>query len=142
MQVREIMTKNLEIVPVDCTVFDAAKKMKQFNIGVLPIGDKEKVVGILTDRDITVQAVAAGLNPQECKVQDIMSKQVETIMADSNVEEASQRMADQQIRRLVVVDQDQKPIGMLSLGDISTKVDEEKAGEALQEISEPSRPMH
>lgn len=142
MQVRDIMTKNLEIIPADCTVLDAAKKMKQLNIGVLPIGDKEKVVGILTDRDITVEAVAADVDVTECKVQDIMSRKVETISAESDVEEASQRMADQQIRRLVVVDQSNKPIGMLSLGDFATKADEDKAGDTLQEISEPSRPMH
>lgn len=142
MRVQEIMSKNLEIIPPECTVVDAAKKMKQLNVGVLPVGDKEKVVGILTDRDITVQAVAAGLDVQSCKVDEIMSKKVETIKADSDADEASRRMADQQIRRLVVVDENQRPIGMLSLGDISTKVDEDKAGQALQEISEPSRPMH
>lgn len=142
MQVQQIMTKQLEFVPANCTVVEAAKKMKQLDVGVLPVGDEDKVLGILTDRDITIEAVASGKNLQDCTVQDIMSTQVQTISADADVKEASQKMSQEQIRRLIVVDQQRKPVGIVSLGDVATRVDEQEAGQALQDISEPSHPRH
>lgn len=142
MQIRDIMTKNVEVIPVNCSVQEAAQKMKDLNVGALPIGDKSKVQGLLTDRDIAIQVVAAGKNPQSCKVQEIMTSPIQWIDQDSSVEEAADMMSDKQIRRLLVMDRNQKPVGFLSLGDIATKVDEQRAGESLQDISRPSQPAH
>ncbi len=142
MRVQEVMTKNLEILPPESTVFDAAKKMKELDVGVLPIGDKERVIGVLTDRDITLGVVASDKDARDCKVQDIMSKDVETISSDSDIDEATEKMSAQQIRRLVVIDKDQRPVGIVSLGDLATKSSEARAGKALGDISEPSRPSH
>ena len=142
MQVKEIMTKSLQFVPADSSVIEAAQKMKQFDVGVLPVGDQDKVLGMVTDRDITIQAVASGRSLQDLRVQDVMSSDVKTVPWDADVKEASQIMADSQIRRLIVVDPQMKPVGIISLGDLATEGDEEQAGQALQDISEPNHPRH
>lgn len=142
MQVQDIMTKKLEFIPADCNIIEAAQMMKQLDVGALPVGDEDKVLGILTDRDIAIEAVASGKNLQRCSVQDVMSSQVQTISLDADVKEASEKMSQEQVRRLIVLDKQKKPVGIVSLGDLATKFDEEHAGRALQDISEPSHPRH
>lgn len=139
MKVRDKMTKNVEYVNPSNTVVEAAQVMQKLNVGSVPVFDQNKVVGVVTDRDIVVRNVAHGKIPQETKVQDVMTSQVTTVTPDMDVEEVSKIMAQQQIRRVPVVENNQL-VGILSLGDIATdyRFDTE-ASEALTEISKNKR---
>jgi CBS domain-containing protein len=120
------------------TLAEAAKKMASQDIGSLPVcSDKRKLVGIITDRDITVRAVARGLDPNQTRVQDVMTREVLSCRADSAVEDACELMESRQVRRLVVTDGEGAPIGILSLGDIALSLREHQAGEVLRKVSEP-----
>jgi CBS domain-containing protein len=141
MQVHEIMTRNPEIVEPDATLRDAARKMKELDVGSLPVGWVDDLSGIITDRDIAVRAVAEGRDPQRTKVSEIMTHGVVTVREDDDIRNAISKMREQQIRRVVVTDRDERPIGMLSLGDIAVDIDDENIiGELLDRISRPSQP--
>lgn len=135
MKVREKMSKSVGYVKPTNTVVEAAQVMQKLNVGSVPVFDQNKVVGVVTDRDIVVRNVAHGKVPQDTKVQDVMTSQVTTVTPDMDVEEVSKIMAQQQIRRVPVVENNQL-VGILSLGDIATdyRFDTE-ASEALTEIS-------
>ncbi len=140
-KVREVMTSDVDIVTPSAKISDAAEKMRNLNVGSLPVLDQQELVGIITDRDITIRATADGASPDEVTVGQIMSHSVETVSPDTLLDEATRRMAELQIRRLPVVENG-KLIGMLSLGDIATEPDERnKAGAALTNISYPSEPQ-
>lgn len=142
MQVKDVMTRDIELISAQSSVVEAAKLMKELNVGALPVGDKANVQGLVTDRDLAIQVIAEGRNPNECRVEQVMSSPVEWISEDEDIDAASRLMADRKIRRLIVMSKDQKPVGFLALGDIATKGDEDKAKEALSTISEPSHPSH
>ncbi len=142
MQVKDVMTKDVEVIPGRYSIVEVAKIMKEMDIGAIPVGDQQKVDGIITDRDIVLKVIAEGKALDQCTAKDVMTSPIQTIEADCDIEEAQQLMADKQVRRLVVVDENQKPIGMLALGDLATKSDENLAGQALQQVSEPSHPRH
>lgn len=135
MKVRDKMTKSVGYVNPSNTVVEVAQVMQKLNVGSVPVFDQNKVVGVVTDRDIVVRNVAHGKIPQDTKVQDVMTSQVTTVTPDMDVEEVSKIMAQQQIRRVPVVENNQL-VGILSLGDIATdyRFDTE-ASEALTEIS-------
>lgn len=139
MQVREVMTANVECVFPRATLVDAARKLKKLDVGSLPVcGDGNQVIGLVTDRDIVIRAVADGRSMHETKVQDIMTPQVECCFEDQPVEQAAQIMHDKQIRRLIVLNRDKHLAGILSLGDIAIDTDEDIAGHALEGISQPA----
>ncbi len=141
MQIKEIMTKNPEEIPVIESVMDAAEKMKQFNVGVMPIFKNDMVVGIVTDRDIVVRAIAEGRNPKDTPVMDIMSRNVITCPENTDVKDAAKVMEEHRVRRLIVTDPSGKAVGIVSLGDIATKAQMRDIGsEILEKVSEPSRP--
>jgi CBS domain-containing protein len=129
------MTDNVECCSLLDNVFEVAVKMKELNVGAIPIVDQEKLVGMITDRDIVIRGVAEK-HPGSTKVEDIMSDKLITITADASTQEAAKLMADHQIRRLPVVEGD-KLIGIVSLGDFAIrKMTDDQAKEALTEISE------
>jgi CBS domain-containing protein len=129
------MTDNVECCTLLDNVFEVALKMKELNVGAIPIVDQEKLVGMITDRDIVVRGVAEK-HPGSTKVEDIMSSKLVTISADAASQEAAKLMAEHQIRRLPVVEGD-KLIGIVSLGDFAIrKLTDDQAKEALTEISE------
>jgi CBS domain-containing protein len=133
--IRDIMTDNVECCSLLDNVFEVAVKMKELNVGAIPIVDQEKLVGMITDRDIVIRGVAEK-HPGSTKVEDIMSDKLITITADASTQEAAKLMADHQIRRLPVVEGD-KLIGIVSLGDFAIrKMTDDQAKEALTEISE------
>jgi CBS domain-containing protein len=141
MQIRDIMTREVEVVAVDAPVRDAAAKMKQLDVGAIPVCDGQKLTGVLTDRDIAVRLAAEGRNPAETRVSEIMTRDLYYCFEDQDVEEAATVMEAGQIRRLPILDQDRQLVGIISLGDISVRSDEKKAaGEALEGISEPAAP--
>jgi CBS domain-containing protein len=134
-KIRDIMTDNVECCTLLDNVFEVAVKMKELNVGAIPIVDQDKLVGMITDRDIVVRGVAEK-HPGSTKVEDIMSSKLVTISADATSQEAAKLMAEHQIRRLPVVEGD-KLIGIVSLGDFAIrKLTDDQAKEALTEISE------
>jgi CBS domain-containing protein len=134
-KIRDIMTDNVECCTLLDNVFEVAVKMKELNVGAIPIVDQDKIVGMITDRDIVVRGVAEK-HPGSTKVEDIMSSKLVTINADATTKEAAELMAEHQIRRLPVVEGD-KLIGIVSLGDFAIrKMTDDQAKEALTEISE------
>jgi CBS domain-containing protein len=136
--VRELMTTDVDRVAPSSKITDAAKQMRDLNIGSLPVVDRQEVVGIITDRDIAVRATADGVNPDEVLVKEVMTANPVTISPDQKVSEAADLMAQHQIRRLPVVENG-KLVGILSLGDVATEPDAaDEAGSALSDISRPS----
>jgi CBS domain-containing protein len=134
-KIRDIMTDQVECCTLLDNVFEVAVKMKELNVGAIPIVDKDKLVGMITDRDIVIRGVAEK-HPGSTKVEDIMSDKLITISADASTKEAANLMADHQIRRLPVVEGD-KLIGIVSLGDFAIRqMTDDQAKEALSEISE------
>lgn len=141
MELREIMTRNPEVVSGEASLKEAAAKMKDLDVGLLPVCDGDRMQGMLTDRDITIRATAAGKDPGKTKVADIMSTDVAYCFEDQEVAEAASLMEARQIRRLPILSQDKRLVGIVSLGDIAVHGgDRDLAGEALQEVSEPAQP--
>ena len=137
MKVQEIMTKVVAVLPLDAELSEVARVMRDYDIGSVPIADKEQLVGMVTDRDIVVRAVADGVALDARRAGDVMSPSVLYCFEDQSVEEALGVMSEQQVRRLPVLDAERQLVGVVSLGDVSQAV-AQKAGGALKEISEPA----
>lgn len=134
-KVRDMMTGSAECIGEQETVVKAARKMEEYNVGAMPIcGTDDRLIGMLTDRDIVVKVVAAGKDPASVTALDLAQGTPFYIDADASADEAIQLMEQHKVRRLPVIS-DQKLIGMLSQGDLATNIDESKAGELLQAIS-------
>src|SRR5207248_8749950 len=120
---------------------EAAGKMKALDVGPLPVCEGDQLVGMLTDRDITVRATAEALPPGLGRVQDVMTPDVVYCFEDQDVQEAARLMREHQIRRLVVLNRDKRLAGIVSLGDLAVETGDEKlAGETLERVSEPASP--
>jgi CBS domain-containing protein len=142
MRVKEVMTTGVEVIHPDSTLHEAAARMKALDIGLLPVGDGGRLVGMLTDRDITVRATAEGEDPTAIRVRDIMTEGVLYCFEDQLVAEAAQLMQEHQVRRLVVLDRDKRLVGIVSLGDLAVETgDEELAAQTLGQVSEPTPPL-
>jgi CBS domain-containing protein len=144
MQIREIMTQGAEVVYLDDAAQEAAAKMRELDVGALPVCDGDKLQGLITDRDIAIRLVAEGRDVAQTKVSDIMTPGVSYCFDDQTVEEAVMLMEAEQIRRLPIMNRERQLVGMLSLGDLALRTegteDEDLAEEALKDISEPSDP--
>lgn len=139
----EVMTPDVKSISPQETVRRAAQLMDELNVGALPVCDGEKLVGMITDRDITVRATAAGQGPDDAHVADIMSGKVRWCFDDQTVDEVMQQMGDTQIRRVPVVDHDtHQLVGIVSLGDFATKhsAQVDRTLEKISTPAEPSRP--
>lgn len=140
MKVRDIMTKEVAYINPESTVSEAAQLMQKHNVGSIPVCDQNGVVGIVTDRDIVVRNVAHGKSPQETRVRDVMTGQVNTATPDMEVDAAADLMAQYKVRRLPVVENN-RIVGMVSLGDIACdRKFNFEASKALAEISTPAKP--
>jgi CBS domain-containing protein len=138
MKLSHIMTGGIESVLPQATLAEAAKKMASQDIGSLPVcAEPRKVVGIITDRDITVRAVARGMDPSRTRVDEVMTREVLSCRSDADVEEACELMEQRQVRRLLVTGDDDSPVGIVSLGDIALCLRENQSGEVLRKVSEP-----
>lgn len=135
MKISEVMTRNVRVVAPSQTVREAARLMGELDVGALPVADNEKLVGMITDRDIAVRAVAQGRGP-DATVSEAMTQDVKYCFEDETTDEVTRNMADIQVRRLPVVDRNKRLVGILSLGDLS-HADTPDAGEALKGISKP-----
>ena len=140
MKVSEIMTKEVEVISGDVKLDSAARKMRDLDIGMLPISDGERISGILTDRDIVVRSTADGKDPKEVVAGDVASTDIIGCRQDDEVEDVIAKMKQNRVRRIPVIDGDDKLVGVVSLGDVAVEASEGSAGEALEEISSPNRP--
>jgi CBS domain-containing protein len=135
MQVKEIMTPDVEFVTTDTTLEKTAERMRDLNVGELPVVLGEEAVGVITDRDIVVRAVAHGLVPQAAKVTEAMTEGVVACSQEDDIEKAAEIMANRKIRRLLVMDAGGKMSGVVSLGDVALNLDKSKVGGVLAQIS-------
>jgi len=137
MKVSEAMTRDVSVASPDETIRQAAKTMASLDAGVLPVGENDHLIGMITDRDIAIRGIAQGKG-DKAKVRDVMTEDVKYCFDDQEVEEVTRNMADIQVRRLPVLNRDKRLVGILSLGDIAISCDDAKvAGDALQGISRP-----
>ena len=142
VQVKDIMTRNVEVVHPEATLWEAAQKMAALDVGMLPVCSGDQLVGMLTDRDITVRATAEGRDPKTTRVHEVMTPEVVYVFEDDDVSEAARIMMEQQIRRLVVLNQSKQLAGIISLGDLAVHTgDTQQAGQTLEGVSEPSEPQ-
>lgn len=141
MQVKEIMTGDVETISSNATLTEAAQKMRSLEVGALPVWEEDNLVGMITDRDITVRAIAEGKDASNMCVSEIMTPEVFYCFEDDDVYAAARMMEEKAIHRLLVLSSDEKPIGFISLADFAVKTrDEHLAWEVLEKISEPACP--
>jgi len=138
--VSQVMTRGVRTMSPDDTVRFAAQAMDELNVGAVPVCDGERLVGMVTDRDITVRGVAQGRPVETTKLRDVMTPDVQWCYEDQSLDEVTERMREAQIRRLPVVDHERHLVGILSLGDVATKAGKHEASDALAGISQPSEP--
>ena len=136
MKIEDVMTHDVAVVSPDETIQQAARLMDELDIGAVPVADNERLVGMLTDRDIVVRAVADGLGP-DTQVGNVMTPDVKYCFCDQEVAEVSDNMADIQIRRLPMVDRGKRLVGIIALGDIATCGENDYVADALAGISRP-----
>jgi CBS domain-containing protein len=141
MQVKEIMTRDVETVRRDTLLTDAAERMRTHDIGILPVWDGEQLQGIVTDRDIAVRAIVKNQQPELLRCQDVMTQNVVFCFEDQEVTEAGRIMQDHKIRRLPVINRQRHLVGIISIGDIALGTGDTKlVGVSVQEVSAPDVP--
>ena len=134
-KIADAMTSNPRAIDAEKPVAYAAKMMKDENVGFAPIVEGDRLVGTLTDRDIAVKVVAEGKDPQTTPVREIASTNVVTVEPDQDLDEALQLMASHQVRRLPVVEQDRKLVGIVAQADVAQEASPKQVGEMVEEIS-------
>jgi CBS domain-containing protein len=140
MQLSQILTHDVETIPPTASIRDAARRMKELDVGALPVCDGSRLLGMITDRDIAVRAVADGREPERTAVTEAMTPEVIFCYEDEDVRQAADLMEQKQIRRLPVMSRDKKLVGIVSLGDLALQGNDRLSGEALQQISQPGGP--
>ena len=142
MKAQDIMAKNPQVVTPQTRIQDAARLMKQEDVGIIPVVESEssrRLVGVVTDRDIAIRHVAAGHSSADCPVSEAMSTGVRTAKADDDVDDIMDLMGREQVRRVPIVDERGSLVGIVSQADIARKAkDDRKAGETVERISKPS----
>jgi CBS domain-containing protein len=134
MKVSECMTRNVTLANPDMTLCQAARMMAECDAGVLPVGENDRLIGMLTDRDIAIRGVAENKGP-DATVREAMSPEVRWCYEDDDIEEVLQNMADEQIRRMPVLNRDKRLVGIVSIGDLSASAPPQRAGMTLESIS-------
>ena len=135
MKVRDLMHKGVEIMPPDTPITKLAKKMREMDIGAIPVGSHGELVGMVTDRDLAMRAIAADKDATKLTARDVMSKGIVYCRDSEGVEDAVRIMEQKQIRRLPVLDENKRLVGMLSLGDVCHCTSRQISGEALHAVS-------
>jgi CBS domain-containing protein len=137
--VKDVMSRDVEVISPDALITEAARRMRDGDFGMMPVGENDRMIGTISDRDIVVRSVAESLDNNSVKVRDVMSDGIRWAYEDEPVERAAAIMGEYQIRRLPIVSRDKRLVGIVALGDIAVKKSEPaQAGEALAEISEQS----
>ena len=141
MQLREVMTRDVEVIGPDATLEEAARKMDALDVGPLPVCENDRLVGMITDRDVTVRATAAGRDPTTTRVREAMTEDLVFCREEEDVETAAQLMKSRQVRRLPVLNEQHRVVGIVSLGDLAVQAgDERLSGGIPESVSEPSQP--
>jgi CBS domain-containing protein len=139
MIVRDVMTKGAECVSPAASLQEAARKMRDLDVGPLPVCENDRLVGMVTDRDITVRAVAEGYHPRTATIKEVMTPDVVYCFEDQDVQQAANLMKQNQVRRLTVLNRDKRLVGIVSLGDLAVETgDEHLTGRTLEEVSLPT----
>src|SRR5262252_4814604 len=136
MKVSEAMTKDVRVVNPDDTIRKAARTMASIDAGVLPVGENDRLIGMITDRDIAIRGVAQGKSP-DTKIREVMSEEVLYCFDDQELEDVARNMADIKVRRLPVLNRNKHLVGIVSLGDLSRKEDPAVTAKAVSNISKP-----
>ena len=137
-ELKDLMSRDVKVISPDMSIREAASQMLKGDFGMMPVGDADAMVGTISDRDIVIRAVALGLGV-DTKVRDVMSPGVSSVQETDTVDQAVKIMSERQVRRLPVVNQDKKLVGIVALGDLAVKDSESRPAEkALSEISKPS----
>lgn len=138
MKLRDIMTPQVEVLPPTATLRECAEKMRSLNVGAIPVGENDRLLGMVTDRDLVIQAMAQGHDPNVFQIREVMTSPITYCFEDDDIESAARIMEVRQIRRLVVLNRQKRLVGIVSLGDVAAKTRrEELSGEVLQKVSEP-----
>ena len=136
--IKELMSRDVQVISPDATIREAAQHMLKGNFGMLPVGENDRMIGSISDRDIAIRAVAAGKDT-DTKVREIMSEGIHWAYEDDSVTDVAKRMSEHQIRRLPIVNADKRLVGIVALGDFAVdSADIAVAGEVLADISQPS----
>jgi CBS-domain-containing membrane protein len=138
MKVKDLMSRDVKIVSPDDTLDKAAKIMAEADTGVLPVAENDRLVGMLTDRDITIRAVARNKIPAQTRVRDVMTDDVKYVFDDESAEDVARNMSELQVRRLPVLNRDKRLVGIVSLGDLARKRASAPEKKALEGVSQPS----
>ncbi len=139
MNLKDVMTSHVEVIRPETTLEDAAKKMKDVDAGSMPVCDGDRLVGMVTDRDITVRATAQGVDPKSMTVKEVMSPDVVYGFEEQDVADAARIMEDKQIRRLLVLNRQKRLVGIVSLGDLATRASSAAiTEEVVEQVSEPT----
>jgi CBS domain-containing protein len=136
MKISEVMTRDVQTVRPDQSAQEAARLMLKAEAGSIPVTDGDRLIGMITDRDIAVRGVAKGYGP-DTPIRELMTDDIICARLDDSVEDVASRMSEAQVRRLPVIDQDEKLCGIVSLGDLSREADTDCAAEALEGVSQP-----
>ena len=137
-QLKDLMSRDVKVISPEMTIREAAGKMRDGDFGMMPVGEDDRLIGTISDRDIAIRAVAEGKDP-DTKVRDVMSEGVAWAYEDDSVEQAAKIMSERQVRRLPVVDRDKRLVGIVALGDFAVESSEIRpAAQALSEISKPT----
>jgi CBS domain-containing protein len=139
MKVAEAMSRDVCVVDPNQSICDVACSMAQIDAGAMPVGENDRLIGMITDRDIAVRAVAAGKGPQT-PVREVMTADVKYCFEDEDLSHVAKNMAEQRVRRLPVLDRDKRLVGILSIGDIALTQGKKAAGEAISGISQHGGP--
>ena len=142
MQLRDIMTPDVRVIAADASVLDAAKKMDDENVGALPVVDGDRIVGIVTDRDIVIRSTAADQQPSQMKVTDVMTSPVTCGRADQTIEEGAKLLEQNYIRRLPILDDEEHLIGIVTADDLMMEIPEREstAADVFRTVGEVERP--
>lgn len=138
MQIQEVMSKSVDLIDPNTTIRDAAIHMRDDNVGALPVGENDRLIGMVTDRDIVVRGLATDAHGGTTAVRNVMSEGVFYCFDDEDVEEAGRVMAEHQVRRLPVLNRDKRLVGIVALADLGRSSDE-AATTALHGVSEPTQ---
>jgi CBS domain-containing protein len=141
MKVRDIMTREVRLLSPDQTIREAARLMAEVDAGALPVGENDRLVGMITDRDIVIRAVAQG-RPVDTKVAAVMSKEVLYCFDTDDLDEVSRSMGKAQVRRLPVINADKRLVGIISLGDLARSEGPTTIGRTVSRVSTPSGKHH
>jgi len=140
MFVKEVMTEGVACARPGDSLALTAERMRDLNVGAMPVCGEDRLIGMITDRDITIRATADGCSPDQVNVNDCMTPEIAWCFDDDDVSDAAHLMEEKQIRRVAVLDHNKRLVGIISLGDLAVKADSHFSEEALECVSEPAKP--